>query len=114
MPPTFFTCGLSKMALIPKRLAKLPGPGQKVCWRIPQSARAWGWEDVFGTGPFDVVRTKRHHGMAAGVIVQTRLGEQEIPEVWLALADEQGSNGKGSDNYDFTTTSLSTENGTRF
>jgi hypothetical protein len=102
------------MALIPKPLSKLPRPGQKVCWRSPQNARAWGWEDVLGTGPFNVVRIKKHHSMAAGLIVQTKLGEREIPEVWLTLADERGSNREGSDNYDFTTSSLSTDNGTRF
>jgi hypothetical protein len=52
--------------------------------------------------------------MAAGVIVQTKLGEREIPEVWLALAEEAGSNWEGSDNHDFTTTSFTTENGTCF
>lgn len=80
------------MAQIPKPLPKLPRPGQKVRWLFPQSARAWGWEDVLGTGPFDVVGIvdKTGHGLAAGVIVQTSLGEREIPEIWLALADESG------------------------
>jgi hypothetical protein len=75
----------------------LPRPGQKVRWRDPQHARACGWEDVFGPGPFAVVRLVDHsdHGLATGLILHTRLGEQEISEVWLALADES-ENATGS------------------
>jgi hypothetical protein len=79
-------------AAIHKPTPELSQPAQKVHWRDPQKARAWGWEDLFGPGPFEVVRMvdKSAHGLAAGLIVRTRLGEQEIPEVWLALADEPG------------------------
>jgi hypothetical protein len=44
---------------------------------------------VFGPGPFEVVRlVDRGEGGAANIVLCTRLGEREIPEVWLALADE--------------------------
>jgi hypothetical protein len=68
----------------------LPRPGQKVRWRNPQEARACGWEDVFGPGPFAVARIVDNsaYGLAAGLILRTELGEREFPEVWLALAEE--------------------------
>jgi hypothetical protein len=68
----------------------LPRAGQKVCWRHPLQARACGWEDLFGPGPFEVVRLVDHsaHGLATGLVLLTNLGEQEIDEVWLALAEE--------------------------
>jgi hypothetical protein len=53
---------------IPAPLPELPRPGQQVCWRDLRHARAWGWEEVFGAGPFEVVRTvdKSAQGLAAG------------------------------------------------
>jgi hypothetical protein len=65
-------------------------PGRQVRWRNPEHARAWGWEDLFGPGPFEVVGIvdKSEHGLAAGLVLRTRIGKREIPEVWLALADE--------------------------
>lgn len=76
--------------LIAHRMPKLPRADQKVCWRDPQQAHAWGWVAVFGIGPFDVVRLedKSGQGSPTGIILQTELGEQEINEIWLALADE--------------------------
>jgi hypothetical protein len=76
----------------------LPRPGQQVRWRNPGQARACGWEAVFGPGPYAVVRTVDHsaHGLAAGLVLRTALGEREISEVWLALADEpEGDGGAG-------------------
>jgi hypothetical protein len=77
-------------------MPELPRPGQKVCWRNPEQARAFGWVALFGPGPFEVVRlvNKSTHGLAAGLAVLTRLGEREIPEVWLALAEDL-ENGTG-------------------
>jgi len=74
-------------------ILSLPRPGQKVRWRDPQLARACGLEDVFGPGPFTVVGTvdQSAYGLATSLILQTELGEREISEVWLALADEPES-----------------------
>jgi len=71
-------------------ILSLPRPGQKARWRNPEQARACGWEDVFGHGPYTVVGTVDHsdHGLAAGLILQTELRKQEISKVWLSLADE--------------------------
>jgi hypothetical protein len=68
-------------------------PAQKVRWRNPQLAHAWGWQDLFGPGPFEVVRRvdKSPHGLRAGLLLRTAMGEWEISEVWLALADEPGN-----------------------
>jgi len=68
----------------------LPRPGQKVCWRDPRTACVAGWEGTHGLGPFEVVRLVDHsgQGLATGLVVRTLLGEPEISEVWLALADE--------------------------
>jgi hypothetical protein len=73
----------------PKRMPTLPRAGQKVRWRDPQNARASGWEDVFGSGPFEVVRMVDNHdrGLATGIVLRTNLGDWEISEVWLAVAD---------------------------
>jgi hypothetical protein len=73
-------------------MTALPGlawPGQKVCWRNPEQARAWGWEAAFGPGPFVVARIVDHsrHRLATGLVLRTALGEQEISEVWLTLAE---------------------------
>jgi hypothetical protein len=76
-------------------MPELPGPGQQVSWRHPDRARAWGWEAVFGPGPFVVARAVDHSadGMAAGLVLRTAVGKQEIHEVWLALADEAEGGG---------------------
>ena len=81
----------------PKLMPELPRPGQKVRWRNPGEARACGWEALFGPGPFVVVRTVDHsaHGLATGLVLRTAIGEREIHEVWMALADEAGC-GAGS------------------
>jgi hypothetical protein len=70
-----------------------PRPGDRVCWRNPEQARACGWAAIFGPGPYAVVRVVDHsgHGLAAGLVLRTAIGEQEISEVWLALVDEPGS-----------------------
>jgi hypothetical protein len=81
----------------PKPTPELPRPGWKVRWRNPQEARACGWEDVFGPGPFAVVGIVDHsdHGLAPGFVLRTALGEQEISEVWLALAEESVGGARG-------------------
>jgi hypothetical protein len=68
-------------------------PGQKVRWRDALHARAWGWEEIFGPGPFEVVRIvdRCDHGLGRDLVLQTELGEREIPEVWLTLAEEPGA-----------------------
>jgi hypothetical protein len=73
-----------------KPMPELPRPGQKVRWRDPEQARAFGWVALLGPGPFEVVRVvnRSDHGLAAGLAVHTTLGEREIPEVWLALAED--------------------------
>jgi hypothetical protein len=79
-------------------MPELPQPGQKVCWRNPAQARACGWEAVFGPGPYAVVRSVDHsaHRLATGLVLRTALGEQELSELWLALADEpEGDGGTG-------------------
>ncbi len=75
----------------PKLMPQLPRPGQKVRWRCPQDARRSGWEAVFGPGPFEVVGLVAGGDweLAASIVVRTEIGEREIPEVWLALADER-------------------------
>jgi len=72
-------------------MPELPRPGQKVRWRNLAHARACGWVGVFGAGPFVLVRLVDHsaHRLAAGLILRTAIGETEIPEVWLALADKR-------------------------
>jgi hypothetical protein len=74
----------------PKRMPELPRPGQKVRWRDPQDARRCGWEAVFGPGPYEVVGIvdRGGRGLATNIVLRTGMGEREIPEVWLALADE--------------------------
>jgi len=73
-----------------KAMPLLPQAGGKVRWRNPEAARARGWESIFGAGPFVVVGTVDHSSnhLATGLILGTALGEQEISEVWLALADD--------------------------
>jgi hypothetical protein len=67
----------------------LPRPGQKVRWHNRRRARACGWETVFGPGPYEVVGLvdRSDRGLAANIVLRTNMGEREIPEVWLALAD---------------------------
>jgi hypothetical protein len=79
-----------------RAMPELPRPGQKVCWRNPEHARACGWEDVFGPGPFEVVGIVDHsdHGLATGLVLRTALGEREILEVWLTLVDAPGSSSR--------------------
>jgi hypothetical protein len=76
-----------------KRLPALPRSGQQVRWRSPRGARAWGWADLFGPGPFEVAGVVDNSacGLAAGLVLRTRIGDREIPEVWLAPADGPGS-----------------------
>jgi hypothetical protein len=74
----------------PKLMPELPRPGQKVRWRNRRRARAFGWEDLFGPGPYEVVGLvdRSDWGLAANIVLRTNMGERTIPEVWLALADE--------------------------
>ncbi len=71
----------------PAPLPQLPRPGQLVCWRNYRHAQALGWVDAYGPGPFAVVDTvdKSHQDIPAAVVLQTRLGEKEINQVWLTL-----------------------------
>jgi hypothetical protein len=88
----------------PHLLPELPRPGQHVRWRNPQQARAWGWVDLFGPGPFEVVGTvfRSDAIRATGIFLRTRLGEREVPEVWLTLDDEAqgGSTASGKQSAD--------------
>lgn len=78
---------------IPQPMPALPCPGQKVCWRDLRHARALCWADILGPGPFEVVRIldKSEHGLAAGLVLRTQIGEREVSEVWLELAPEPAS-----------------------
>jgi hypothetical protein len=71
---------------IRQRMPLLPQPGQHVRWRDLAAVGAWHWVEIFGPGPFEVVRRVDHgaEGVAAGVVVRTLIGEREISEVWLA------------------------------
>ncbi len=82
-------------APIPQVRPELPRPGQKLSWRDPGRAWAWGWADLFGPGPFEVVRVvdKRDRGLAPDFILRTAIGEWEISGFWLALADQAGNDG---------------------
>jgi hypothetical protein len=80
-------------------MPRLPQPDQKVRWRNPAYAQKCGWEDLFGPGPFEVVRIVDHgkYGLARGLVLLTGMGKCEVPEVWLALADgPDGRPGSGS------------------
>jgi hypothetical protein len=81
------------MAPSKKPMPGLPRPGQKVRWRDPPNARACGWADVFGPGPFEVVglQDRSEYGLATDILVLTELGVRAINEVWLALAEEPES-----------------------
>lgn len=77
---------------VPNFMRELPHSGQRVGWRNPRYARAWSWESLFGPGPFEVVGLiGRRGGLAAQIVISTNIGEQEIPEVWLALCENQES-----------------------
>jgi len=62
-----------------------PQPGERVCWRDSRHARALGWADALGDGPFEVVRVvdRGDEGLPAGLVLRTPLGDREISEVWL-------------------------------
>jgi hypothetical protein len=72
-----------------------------VRWTDPEHARAWGWEDLFGPGPYEVVGLvgRNDRGLAANLVLRTRIGEREIPEVWLALAEESVGAAPGPRRY---------------
>jgi hypothetical protein len=63
--------------------------GCRVWWRHPAHANAIGWLDVFGEGPFEVVRFHGHRAedLPPTVILRTRIGEAEINALWLAPSD---------------------------
>jgi hypothetical protein len=84
------------MANSPNPMPELPRDGQRVRWRDLAHARSAGWLDVFGPGPFEVVRIVHKYdlGLASGLVLRTKLGEWEISEVWLAL-DSQAPTGNG-------------------
>jgi hypothetical protein len=83
-----------------KPMPQLPRPGQEVRWRNPQEARACGGEELFGPGPFEVVGRVDNSecGLAASIVLRTRMGKRAIPEVLLALAEEPvgGAGGRGA------------------
>jgi hypothetical protein len=76
----------------PLPMPELPCPGQKVRWRDGRHARAIGWLEAYGPGPFEVVGVvdKSHLDIPTAVVVRTALGDREINEVWLAAEDRQG------------------------
>jgi hypothetical protein len=82
----------SNLAAFPLPMPDLPRPGQKVRWRSLRHARAIGWLDAYGHGPFEVVAVvdKSHLGISVAVVVRTNLGEREINVVWLT-AEGPGS-----------------------
>ena len=77
-------------AAFPGLMPLLPRPGENVRWRNGQQARVWGWQDVFGAGPFRVLGIVDHSDqkMPTGLLLDTDLGNREISELWLALDDE--------------------------
>ena len=74
------------LSVSPLPMPELPRPGQKVRWRCTRHARAIGWLDAHGPGPFEVVGLvdKSRQGVPPAVVVRTGLGEREINVVWLA------------------------------
>jgi hypothetical protein len=78
-------------------MPELPHPGQKVSWRDPRHAHNWGWDDIFGPGPFEVIRpvNRSNDALAWGLVLRTNVGEWEISEVWLSLAEEPKKGGAG-------------------
>ena len=82
-------------ASIPRPMPVLPRPGQQVRWRNPQQARSWGWEDVFGAGPFRVLGIVHNSNpvFPTGLLLHTDFGDQAICELWLALTEEPEETG---------------------
>jgi hypothetical protein len=78
-------------------LPQLPRPGQTVRWRDPRHARALGWEEAYGPGPFEVVGAtdNSHLGIPRGVILKTDLGQREVNEVWLAIDESRWEEADG-------------------
>jgi hypothetical protein len=62
-----------------------PRSGDLVHWKDGRHARALGWADAYGPGPFVVLRIvdKGHLGIPACAVLRTKLGEREINQVWL-------------------------------
>jgi hypothetical protein len=85
------------MTPAPKFMPTLPHPGQKVRWRNGERARARGWEELFGPGPYEVVGIvdNSDRGLAAHIVLRTNMGEREIPEVWLELVGAPENAAKG-------------------
>jgi hypothetical protein len=61
----------------------------RVRWRDPAKARARGWVAALGAGPFEVVAVvdQSAYGLGLDLILNTELGEHEVPEVWLEPDD---------------------------
>jgi hypothetical protein len=78
---------------IPTPPPRLHRPGDLVHWKDGRHARALGWADALGPGPFVVLRVvdKAHLGIPACVVLRTRLGEREINEVWLTRFGPTGA-----------------------
>jgi hypothetical protein len=72
-------------ASIPAPTHRPPRPGDLVHWKDSRHARALGWADAYGPGPFVVLRVvdKNHLGIPACAVLRTRLGEREINVFWL-------------------------------
>jgi len=47
-------------AFFPKPMPSLPVPGQQVRWHHPEHIRYLGWEEAFGSGPFEVIALVDH------------------------------------------------------
>jgi hypothetical protein len=69
----------------------LPRSGQRVRWRDPNHAHAIGWLYALGPGPFEVVGVvdRSGQGLSSGLVLKTALGDRELSEVWLDLAEEK-------------------------
>jgi hypothetical protein len=77
----------------PKPMPELPRAGQNVRWRNRRRARACDWEELFGPGPTrsSALWTEATGGWQQISFSAPTMGEQAIPEVWLALAGELGN-----------------------
>jgi len=80
----------------PAPMPKLPEPGHLVRWRCCRHAKAIGWADAYGFGPFVVLRVvdRSQDGIPQGLVLQTLRGESEINEVWL-VEEPEGARGEG-------------------